>query len=310
MLNNTVITTTTNTNTDVNENPLLGGVFENLHTIVVHGGVFHLDEAIFTALAQLARLFMGLSLLKVIRTNKVQPDWTLENGYLVGDIGGGRYDHHDKVPKTRSNGNPYAAGGLLLKDIWMFLGLSMTGFLTIDKEFVEPADIHDNTGRGNELSKLIKALNPNWDQPSGPDDVNKRFDKAVDIIMTLLEAQLDRVRSAEDLTAAATAALQQIDGVCIYLDRYIPIATDIRIKESKVLFIGFPSARGGYQLTAIRLEDGSSKMLFPEEVRGYSGEPLPSGMTFCHKAGFTASFVSREAAKRFADQTFSTATAV
>ena len=305
MINTNDNNTTATTNT-TSVNPLLGGVFEGLHTIVVHGGVFHLDDVLFVALAQLARLFLGLPLLKVVRANRVQPDWTLENGFLVGDIGGGRYDHHDVV-KSRENGNPYAASGLLLKDLWPLLGLTISGFLTIDKEFVEPADVHDNTGRGNELSKLIKALNPNWNQPSSPDDVNKRFNKAVDIVMTLLEAQLDRVRSAEELTAVATAALQQIDGFGIYLDRYIPIATDSRIKESKVFFIGFPSARGGYQLTAIRLEDGSSKMLFPEELRGYNGAPLPSGMTFCHPAGFTASFVSREAAKRFVDQTFATA---
>ena len=309
MINNVPTTITTDNNTDIttdnNDNPLLGGVFESLHTIVVHGGVFHLDDVLFVALAQLARLFLGLPLLKVVRANKVQPDWTLENGFLVGDIGGGRYDHHNVI-KSRENGSPYAASGLLLKDLWPLLGLTPTGFLTIDKEFVEPADIHDNTGRGNELSKLIKALNPNWNQPSGPDDVNKRFNKAVDIVMTLLEAQLDRVRSVEELTAAATAALEHIDGFTIYLDRYIPIATDSRIKESKALFIGFPSARGGYQLTAIRLEDGSSKMLFPEEFRGYSGDPLPNGMTFCHQAGFTASYVSREAAKESVNQ-FTTA---
>ena len=303
MLNNT--TNDNNITTNSNNNNLLGGVFKSLHTVVVHSGVFHLDDVLFVALAQLARLFLGLSLLKVVRAAKIQPDWILENGFLVGDIGGGRYDHHD-VTKLREDGNPYAASGLLLKDLWPLLGLTISGFLTIDKEFVEPADVHDNTGRGNELSRLIKALNPNWNQPSGPDDVNKRFNKAVDIVMTLLEAQLDRVRSAEELTAAATAALEQIDGVVIYLDRYIPIATDNRIKESKALFIGFPSARGGYQLTAIRLEDGSSKMLFPEEFRGYSGDPLPNGMIFCHKGGFTASYVSREAAKEDVDQ-FTTA---
>lgn len=271
----------------------------NLNTVVIHSGTFHLDDVLFVAMAQLARTFNSLPLLTIVRSNRVQPEWTLENGYLVGDVGNGQYDHHDATPKLRENGEPYAAAGLLFRDLWQSLGLSESAFLAIDKEFIAPSDLHDCTGCGNEMARLIKALNPNWDEPSSPDAINSQFGKAVDIVITLLDAQLNRVRSAEKLAQEAAVALENADGQAIYLDRYIPVGKDARIKKSSVLFIGFPSLRGGYQLSAIKLEDGTSKKLFPRKYRGNPDQSV--GMTFCHEAGFTASFVSREAAKQFVD---------
>ena len=170
----------------------------NLNTVVVHSGTFHLDDVLFVAMAQLARTFNSLPLLTVVRSNRVQPEWTLENGYLVGDVGNGQYDHHDATPKLRENGEPYAAAGLLFRDLWQSLGLSESAFLTIDKEFIAPSDLHDCTGCGNDLARLIKALNPNWDEPSSPDAINSQFGKAVDIVITLLDAHIERIREEFD----------------------------------------------------------------------------------------------------------------
>ncbi len=69
-----------------------------------HGGVFHADDIFSTELLKILN-----PAIKILRGFSVPEDFT----GIVYDIGGGKYDHHQKDSRVRENGIPYAAFGLL-----------------------------------------------------------------------------------------------------------------------------------------------------------------------------------------------------
>lgn len=76
-------------------------------TAITHTGVFHADEVMATAILLKARGELNL-----MRTFKVPED--ISEDVIVYDIGGGKYDHHQKGGNgARENGVPYSSAGLL-----------------------------------------------------------------------------------------------------------------------------------------------------------------------------------------------------
>ena len=66
-----------------------------IHTVVVHGGNFHADD-LFTV-AYLLKYFDLIGVpITYKRTFQITDEMTLENGYIVADIGLGEFDHHQK----------------------------------------------------------------------------------------------------------------------------------------------------------------------------------------------------------------------
>ena len=83
--------------------------------LVTHAGVFHADEVFATVI--LEELFENVV---VCRTLKVPKDLKLD--VIVYDIGGGRWDHHQKGGNgVRDNKIPYASAGLIWNDFGMEL---------------------------------------------------------------------------------------------------------------------------------------------------------------------------------------------
>ena len=105
-------------------------------TAFTHGGKFHADD-VFSA-----------ALLKICNPNiAIQRGFAVPQGFagLVFDIGDGPFDHHAKNSPVRENGVPYAAFGLL----WRELGPQLIGPVDagrFDESFVQPLDLDDNTG--------------------------------------------------------------------------------------------------------------------------------------------------------------------
>lgn len=273
----------------------------NYSTIVVHDGVFHADEVFGVAYMQLMRDHLSLIPLKVIRTHRVGEYMTEENGYIVADIGKTRFDHHfpENVKKTRSNGVPYAAFGLLVKEFHEGF-LSSFEYELFDKKFIEPIDYNDNNGGGNQLAFAISVFNKTWDN-NDPNTQTVNFFEAVKFAMVLLRRVICTIKA---LSKAKKIALHSLpDGDTIYLDEYVPI-TEFLV-DSEVMFVGSPSMRGGYQIISIKDSTGNNKKLFPERFRGYNPDGNTSneyGMTFCHSSGFIASFIDKEHAKKFMDE--------
>ena len=272
--------------------------FKQLKAVVVHSGVFHADDVFTVAYIQMLRRFYDLPMLKVIRTFKVADFMTIENGYIVADIGRGYFDHHfpDVEKKRRSNGVPYAAFGLVVREFHEGL-LTEDEYEILDKKLIEPTDYHDNNGSGNNLSYAISVFNKNWDD----DDPNSdpRFFKAVDVATAILEKFIENTKSFAK--AKNIASQQTIEGHVIYMDKYAPIG-EFFADNPNVLYIGSPSLRGTYQLITVKDPAGVAKKLFPENIRGISypdGVFDTHGLSFCHPSGFMASFKDKEAAKKY-----------
>lgn len=272
--------------------------FKSLKSIVVHSGVFHADDVFTVAYVQMLRRFYGLGMLKVIRTFRVADFMTIENGYLVADIGKGDFDHHfpDAEKKRRSDGVPYAAFGLVVKEFHEDF-LNEEEYKILDKKLIEPTDYHDNSGNGNALSFAISIFNKNWDDADPNND--PKFFEAVDLASTILEKFIDNVRSFAK--AKAIANEQTVEGNAIYMDKYVPI-NEFYAADPNVLYIGSPSLRGTYQILTVKDPCGVAKKLFPERIRGVSypdGVYDQDGLSFCHPSGFMASFKDKETAKRY-----------
>lgn len=272
--------------------------FKSLKSIVVHSGVFHADDVFTVAYVQMLRRFYGLGMLKVIRTFRVADFMTIENGYLVADIGKGDFDHHfpDAEKKRRADGVPYAAFGLVVKEFHEDF-LNEEEYKILDKKLIEPTDYHDNSGNGNALSFAISIFNKNWDDVDPNND--PKFFEAVDLASTILEKFIDNVRSFAK--AKAIANEQTVEGNAIYMDKYVPI-NEFYAADPNVLYIGSPSLRGTYQILTVKDPCGVAKKLFPERIRGISypdGVYDQDGLSFCHPSGFMASFKDKETAKRY-----------
>lgn len=275
--------------------------FKLLRYVAIHAGVFHADDVFSVAYVQLLRKHYGLSLLKVLRTFKVADFMTIENGYLVADVGGGYFDHHfpDAEKKRRPNGVPYAAFGLIAKEFHDGF-LSEEEYSALDKKLIEPLDAHDNNGCGNNLSLAIAMFNRNWDD--NDPNIDSKFFEAVDVATVILTKAIENAKSLAK--AKQIAEKQTIDGNAVYMDRYAPV-NEFFSDNPDVLFVGSPSLRGTYQVISVKDPLGVSKKLFPERIRGTSypeGVYDEDGLSFCHPSGFMATFKDKEYAKKYIDR--------
>lgn len=89
-------------------NTLLEQIKKKNAKAFTHSGKFHADDVFSYALL----LYLNPAI-TITRGNKVPKDF---DG-IVFDIGRGKYDHHQKDSRIRENGIPYAAFGLLWKNL-------------------------------------------------------------------------------------------------------------------------------------------------------------------------------------------------
>ena len=73
--------------------------------IYIHGGIFHSDDVMCVALARIAN-----PQVKFQRVFKAPTE--VEEGVIVADIGGGKYDHHQIDAEVRPNGDKFAGTAL------------------------------------------------------------------------------------------------------------------------------------------------------------------------------------------------------
>ncbi len=264
-----------------------------------HAGKFHADDVFSAALLRYLN-----PAIRIERGFEVPSDY---DG-LVFDIGDGPFDHHAKNSPVRENGVPYAAFGLL----WREVGESILGkkdAKRFDEGFVQPLDEDDNTGCGNLLSGVIGAYNPLWDAPA---DENACFEEAVQLALVILRKKFDvffAVQRAWDEVGAALA--KQKHGI-VLLDRFAPWKQ--RLIPSKAKFVVFPSQRGGWCAQAIPARFGTQelKVPFPREWAGIPAQELPwiSGIDtlhFCHVGRFLVTAGTREDAVAACEQAMDTA---
>lgn len=248
-----------------------------------HGSVFHADDVFSTALLQL-----------------INPEIEVTRGFevpenfdgIVYDIGRGEFDHHQEDKEYRENGCPYAAFGLLWRELGAeFLGDEASA-QSFDEKFVQLLDRHDNGLEHTTLSDTIAMFNPNWDEDCSPENRNRCFFEAVEIAKRILSLKREGVMSAKRASNIVEKALEEMyqnDSQICVLPQYAPWQALVIPTDAK--YIVFPSARGGWNAQAVPVESGrfETKLPFPEIWRGKEKLELlclQNGLTFCHPSGF------------------------
>lgn len=274
-------------------------------TAMTHGGVFHADEVFATA------MLCAVSDVRLSRVFRVPEDTTA----LVYDIGGGKYDHHQKGGNgIREDGTPYASAGLIWrdfgKDVVKSYGVSEEDLQTVvdsvDRSLVKWIDAADNgTGEvaGASISSAVSSFNPCWDEEASADE---KFLQAVDFAAGILEREIRSAASAARAKSLVKEALESAEGHTMVLDRFMPwqeplFETDA---EENIWYVVFPSIRGGYNVQCVPDVPGGfgQRHPFPVEWKGNASATGIADCTFVHNAGFIAACTTLEGALSLAEK--------
>lgn len=267
---------------------------------MTHGGKFHADDVFCGALLRVVN-----PAIRFVRVFQVPADYT----GLVFDLGWGPFDHHQREGEIRPNGIPYAAFGLL----WRELGESLVGSREeaerFDEKFIQPLDLDDNTGCGNVLASVLGNFNPSWDSDQDPDAC---YEEAVAFATVILQKRLDSIRSIGRAKVLVNKCLGQMENGVVVLDRFCPWR--MFLSGTKAEFVVYPSQRGGYSAQGVPVSSDSNqlKISFPESWAGRPAQELPalSGIAtlrFCHNNRFLVATGTQEdaiKACRIAQQAF------
>ncbi|MBQ1387866.1 MYG1 family protein [Candidatus Saccharibacteria bacterium] len=262
-------------------------------THITHGGVFHGDEVIATAI---------LSALGPVALNRTfcVPENT---NAFVYDIGGGQYDHHQRGGNgSRENGVPYSSAGLIWRDFGRKLVSCEQAWAFVDQELIAGIDAADNgvlpgidyPVKPASLYGLVSGFNPSWDSKAQSDEA---FLEAVAFAQGVLARAIASAESKARAKALVDAAIEASEDQIIVLPRYAPwqeyVLASENPKAADALYVVFPGSRGGYNVQAIPDAIGSygNRKPLPESWRGVPANDLQtaSGVAdanFCHKGGF------------------------
>lgn len=291
--------------------------------LVTHSGGFHADEVLSSVI--LTRLHPQA---RIMRTRDA--DWiTPAEGRIIYDVGRDFdvarmiFDHHQKSPPLRDDGQPYSSFGL----IWRQFGRDYLAALqvpeadleaihaAIDVDLVLPIDLVDNgalspTGPLADLSlpMLLESLKPVFDDRS-PDADDCAFDGAVAIARAFVEAAVARKAAKHRAEAVVKAAIAAAgDGRVLELPMGMPFRSAITAAGADHLLFVIHPRDTDWALTGIRRDaDGFAlRADLPAAWAGLtdgafeaaSGVP---GARFCHNARFIAVAADRDAALRLAD---------
>ena len=273
---------------------------------ITHSGTMHADEVFATAF-----LDLYLDDVRVFRTNRVD-DYT--GDALIYDIGRGKFDHHQLDAEKRDNGITYSSLGLLWKEYgrdflkkYDFENIEEI-FNGIDKDLIEGIDADDNgffpkiecNYKARTLPTIIKIFNPSYD--SGENE-SEQFLKAVKLAKMIFEEEIVYINGKVISDKKVTEFINNSDisKGYLYLDEYFPYEDAVinHPEGDKILFVAFPSNRGGYAIKTVSksADDKTARRLFPEEWAGLQDTELENvsgikGLRFCHTGRFIVNCAS------------------
>ena len=271
----------------------------DFRAVMTHNTIFHADDVFGVAMC----LLINCDLEVLRTTNQFELDRAKEDpSILMFDIGLGKYDHHQEDKALRPDGTPYCGFGLLWRDFGYLLCPDMEAWKTVDETFVLPIDKADNGVAQNLLSQSIKAMNPCWNTNKTEDEA---FQKALDIAIPILKATIDHANaSVEAEEAVLDCYLASPTEEILILDEYLPYSKAVHNNEKlrNVLFVVYPSKRGGWNVQTIPKEMGQfvNRMDFPEEWLGHADPDR--GIHFAHTAHFLIACDTKEQAVKVAEE--------
>lgn len=273
-------------------------------TAYTHASVFHADDVFAAAL--LTTINPTIDIQRVMSVDNIEDT---EN-VIIFDIGEGEYDHHQKNKALRPMGDynyidrsnnevkaiPYCSFGLLWRDYGELLCPNPKAWKKVDRDLVLPIDKADNGIFGNTLASAIGQFNPAWNSVVGQDDC---FALAKSVAEAILHNYIDRA-NAEVEAESAVLKSEVIDNRILVLRQYMPWQSVVVEQMPEILYVVFPSQRGGYNVQTVPAFSGSftPRKGFPTEWLGNPDESL--GMYFCHPGNFLLSCYEQDQAIRCA----------
>ena len=316
--------------------------------IATHSGTFHNDDVFCTVVL---KTIYGWDDTLVIRTRNPEQ---LETCDIIYDVGGKYdgvkyFDHHMSDAPVREDGVPYSAAGLIWKQYdGSFIGAMLhqlnQRFNILDQgasdelfdmisdalyyRFVMPIDYDDNgvklryedSSQGffsDYINTISRCILPSWKYS---DDVDNRFNYAVDYFRMLIETEIMRVIKKYD-TADAGAIVQdalvkmhsdpQLNSLkTVVFERSLPADKLLSASDANFM-ISHDSSNGKWTLRCVPLVIGEfvSKVPLPEEYAGKPANEIASmsgihDVQFVHKARFIAVFGSLEGALKMVQQAY------
>lgn len=276
---------------------------------ITHSGTFHADEVFASVI--LSKVIDNLVVARLSEAPENIED------KIVYDIGGGKFDHHQLGGNgQREDGTLYSSCGLIWKEYGkLFLKKRNYEnidelFNTIDKDLIEYIDANDNGDFPNidtnysfvHLSKLISEFNVKWNE-SIDNDIN--FINAVSFADIIFENKLKSITSKFDAKVIIENAIENSKDNIMFLDRFAPweefLLTSENEKSKDILFVIFPSNRGGYSVRAVpkKLKTFENRKDFPGEWAGLKDKELQKitgveSADFCHNNRFIAGAKTKE----------------
>lgn len=277
-----------------------------INRISVHAGTFHADDVACVSICKMLNLNVEYD--RITRVTDLD-DVLADDNEIVADIGGGIFDHHGPVAKTRRDGGPHSACTLL----WERFGSEATkAYLShlsgddvtevstkLEDEILFRIADEDNGlfCPGYTLNSIIAQMNPNWDDGC-PCAADAAFTEAVLLMDEILKTALKRYVSQVKGKEFVQKALAKKQNGVVILEKYVPWK-DYVVADPDALVMVFPSNRGGWNIQMVpkSMEGFETRVDTPYDWHGISGldaEDKMPGMTFCHRNGFLASFRTKE----------------
>lgn len=281
--------------------------------IGTHNGIFHSDEVVACAIIKLMveKLYSSQDKVKIIRTRDLNI-LNSECDYVV-DVGGGKFDHHQKGGNgQRIDGTKYASAGLVWKEfgyviLYFMKTLSIEQineiFNLIDENVIKKVDMEDNGVYTNEhIFSYIKNFLPNWDEENP--DYDNAFNEALKVTSTVLSSVISKsismVQGKTEINNRLHSTVNRMDNIlflpCQTIDWLEPTVTFNEENPSEAVdFVVFPYPNGGYALQCVPrslAEKFSQRIILPSSWAGET-ENLPEitnvkSAQFCHQARFFA----------------------
>jgi uncharacterized UPF0160 family protein len=278
--------------------------------VATHSGGFHADDVFAIAVLRLA-----LGDFEIVRTR--DPELQAAADIRV-DVGGrddpetGDFDHHQRGGAgERDNGIKYASFGLVWKQYGEQLAGSPEAAKGIDEFLIQGVDAND-TGqtitqtlvedvRPLTVSGVVAGLNPLWDEDLTDEQMDARFEEAVEFAKGIVERQIAGAKAWQRARTLVLEAIERAeDPRIVELDRNMPWREPLVTTSSDALFVIYPKSEG-WALHAVPVEPGSfdNRLDLPEEWGGHTDAELREitgvpDAVFAHPAHFYASAESRE----------------
>lgn len=290
-------------------------------TIGTHNGKFHSDEVVACAILSLVS---SSDTIRILRTRDTSE---LQKCKICVDIGGGRFDHHQRgFDKTRKNGIKYASAGLVWREygyylIVQFMVEDFFNYLTVVNgenvfqsidRLISLVDSEDNGKLAEKHSfSFISSFLPQYFETS-TEIYNQQFYNALLVTMTVLRAEIKTAIGSEITKKLISDSLNGTgfhngilempsQNTTKWEEHLISINSNASSNQA-INFIIFPYPNGGWAAQCVppSLEDiFGQRIRFPKEWAGHTDKlPEVSGVpeaTFCHNGCFFVRANTKEA---------------